>query len=54
MQCVDSLRHPLLNELSSRCVELGAHQCSLVVLSDTEAHFLWASADRTPSFAISY
>jgi hypothetical protein len=35
-------------------VELGARQCSLVVLCDTEAHFLRPLLTVQPSFTMSY
>jgi hypothetical protein len=42
------------DRVESRSVELGAHQCSLVVLYDTEAHYLRPLLTVQPSFTMSY
>jgi hypothetical protein len=45
---------PVVPRVESRRVELGAHQCSLVVLYDTEAHFLRPLLTVQPSFTMLY
>jgi hypothetical protein len=43
-----------VDHVELRGVELGARQCSLVVLIDTEAHFLRPLLTVQPSFTMSY
>jgi hypothetical protein len=49
-----STRSYVVDRVESRRVELGARQCSLVVLYDTEAHFLRPLLTVQPSFTMSY